>query len=365
MGSPQGQELGAEQTPALPPGTPEPLHGPLPGTPEPSREDLKMQGAPDIETGFPEPETEPEPERQLGAGVFAEDDPGETGDDDGGGGGQKEDMGAVPAAGQKSAVFRAGMKNISFKWEEGAFSQLLDERQEQEEQKMLDLLKATKDLSSSDIAKFSADSTVTSIDWKLGTCEAAARSGYRKVLQWAKENGCEWDVNTAKMAAKSGRLELVSWLRYGHCPWDEGCCRVAAGSGFLQMLKWLRAEDAQTNPSKRSGDVCPWDAGVCRMAAQGGHLLCLIWARQNAAPWDLTVMESAAREGHLDVVKWARNHGCEWDPEFCIELAREPEDEDCWGGECMGPPSSNLPSSLCVSTTDPGGSVLSLLAHWA
>ena len=53
--------------------------------------------------------------------------------------------------------------------------------------------------------------------WDWLTCCFAARGGHLKVLQWARQNGCDWDWNTCSAAAGGGHLEVLKWARTNGC----------------------------------------------------------------------------------------------------------------------------------------------------
>ena len=75
---------------------------------------------------------------------------------------------------------------------------------------------------------------------RYAVCAKAARDGHLKVLQWARENGCEWDSDTCSEAARGGHLEVLQWARENGCEWDAYTCRAAAEGGHLEVLQWAR-----------------------------------------------------------------------------------------------------------------------------
>ena len=142
-------------------------------------------------------------------------------------------------------------------------------------------------------------------EWNEETCRAAAAGGHLEVLQWARENGCEWDRFTCAGAARGGHLEVLRWARENGCGWDRNTCASAARGGQLEVLRWARENG------------CGWDWNTCAEAARGGYLEVLRWARENGCEWNEETCASAAEGGHLEVLRWARENGCEWNWQTC------------------------------------------------
>ncbi|CAB9508767.1 ankyrin repeat protein [Seminavis robusta] len=102
-------------------------------------------------------------------------------------------------------------------------------------------------------------------------CQAVAKVGSLRVLQWARQKSYPWDERTCRRAAEGGHLELLKWARENGCPWDQITCSSAAGGGHLELLKWAHENG------------CPWNEWTCLAAARHGHLELLKWARENGA----------------------------------------------------------------------------------
>jgi hypothetical protein len=60
----------------------------------------------------------------------------------------------------------------------------------------------------------------------------AAKGGYLKILQWARENGCPWHIETCTYAVKNCHMDILKWARENGCPWDDATRRMAAQKGF-------------------------------------------------------------------------------------------------------------------------------------
>ena len=148
-------------------------------------------------------------------------------------------------------------------------------------------------------------------------CNAAARGGQLKVLQWLRSDAggkCPCNETTCAAAAKNGQLEVLDWLRQKGCPWGvEPCaCKLAAQNGHLEILKRARQNG------------CPrFDEIICKVAAFHGRINILKWARENECPWDTETCTYAATKGHFELLKWAYNNDCPWCIRTCLGAARK------------------------------------------
>ena len=144
------------------------------------------------------------------------------------------------------------------------------------------------------------------------TCAAAAKNGQLEVLDWLRQKGCPWGVETCAAAAEGGHLETLIWARQNRCPWDKNVCKLAAQNGHLEILKRARQNG------------CPrFDEIICKVAAFHGRINILKWARENECPWDTETCTYAATKGHFELLKWAYNNDCPWCIRTCLGAARK------------------------------------------
>ena len=62
-----------------------------------------------------------------------------------------------------------------------------------------------------------------------------------KVLQWARENGCNWDEETCANAAFNGDLEILKWARENGCEWDKDLCiQAAERNNHVEVVEWIK-----------------------------------------------------------------------------------------------------------------------------
>ena len=137
--------------------------------------------------------------------------------------------------------------------------------------------------------------------WSKRVCTEAIKRGHFELLGWACRNGCPRDTDLCINAVIDGKLELLKYLREIDCPWSEKICYYAVVYGRFEILKWARENG------------CPWGENVCNFAAEKGYLDILKWARENGCPWSERTCKYAAAKGRLDILKWLRENGCPWD----------------------------------------------------
>ena len=81
---------------------------------------------------------------------------------------------------------------------------------------------------------------------KETTCVAAAESCNRgtgcglRILQYARENGCEWDNQVCQTAAMRGCLHVIKYAVENGCLWDKERTReIAMAREHFDIVEWI------------------------------------------------------------------------------------------------------------------------------
>ena len=134
----------------------------------------------------------------------------------------------------------------------------------------------------------------------------AARCGFKDVLCWLRNQGCELNKFLSRVAAGKGQLEVLQYLHSEGAPFDSITCKSAAEGGHLEVLQYL----------KSIGMYFDTETGV--EAAYGGHVEVLKYLKNEGVRFGAKACYWAACQGHFDALKWLRSINCPWNIDKCL-----------------------------------------------
>lgn len=163
----------------------------------------------------------------------------------------------------------------------------------------------------------------------------AVKGGWFDLLKWLKRTGNfthrhhYWNAkpeSLCPLAAERGDFEMVRWLREHNEPWGPRFIYSAAKGGYRDIVYWAiengcEVDDTAAEGAAEAGDnetlnlVTGLGAIVsnhtCSCAAKTGKLDTLIHLRDFLdCPWNSETVIAAANAGQMVVLKWAIENGC-------------------------------------------------------